>query len=1412
MVPQKIKEGIHIKDLDQYFQERATFSLGSPIEGCESSCLEGTQTATLQSIQDWIQDDEEPAMYWLNAMSGTGKSTIARTIAKTLVSERNNAQPSNVKCSLAASFFFSKGDDSRNTAQHVLTTIARCFTFHRPDVTKLVAEACAELDNIMSRGFSGLWDVLIEKLPKFVEASKAMRKTPERWIVVIDALDECQDTSGLDIRHMLERFSQCNAHLNNDLLQIRFLVTSRTENHIERAFGRLKTNSFRKEMLQRINVVGLNRKMLWDNDIAIYLHVNLRRIAEEKFSPPDEEWPGNDAIEELAKKSQGLFIYAATCCRFLERLARQRLEILLKDTNDKIIDDPTPQGQLFKIYGQVIKASMDNDKWMEDERHDLRDILGSLIVLAEPVSIHVLNLLLPRQEDLGSLGERMGDFQSVIHVPKDKDTPVTIHHLSFHNFLVHQQTRTTYPWLWIDEMKTNTRMLDRCLKLLEEGLNHQDICDVRLPGIEVNELSQDNVQRCIPLYLQYACCHWIHHLSRSGAALSSEVAQKVYDFLKSRFLFWVEAMAWMKETSATIAMVVQLREIFAPAVTPAPGNSVDYVSLVKAFAKDARMFLFANRSIVESTPLQLYCSALLFSPSKSVIRQLYGNEHIPSWIKRNPHVPEHWFPRLFTLMRAEYLDVRLSPDTTIRISADSTVIAAAQSSSIVLWNIITGEKISSLRPNGQDVYARSIAFSGRGDAMMLACVHRKKSEVFSDQTHLNDQTSLSPGVTIWDIASGDVILTFDHIDAEQVEFSSDAKTVTSVSRNGTIKSWDVSQCQNCEVHQSIGPWQERPSTRSWLLEISPGGQQVAFHLSEPDGIGIWNIQAGFLETELPFNDLRRITWSRNGSLLAAISEKAGTIPSFLEVWSVSTWETKIRVPFQENLEHVAICPDDSVLALVGCRCDCRTVLMLVNASDGGKLWASLISDSLRGGLHFSPDSQYLVSASYYEGISVWDVATCILAGDESRMGAQDTRGRDSWGDQTCSTQVRLGDIIEDREYENRGCTTKVLDFSLSSENFVLLLYSGHSNREVRVVSIDDMETTHSLHVSDRSINRVFHFGTTTDIVAYESGGMPAGERTLNLWNLTTGAIGREVKSNSWVGIPNYAFSPNGRFFVHSDCPGKWQLREVPTGAVRFEKTSEGHTFLWGTRFNAFPVFSADGCVLAVPEVYDTNRYEVSIWLIPSGVEKTRLGPKNGELEYIELSASGSLLAISPGSPYCGSPELWDLRSGTCWSANPGKFPSCLVNFKKETLLSENCCHLDSKYGIMPLPNSVRIPAGEMPAQVDHNAHLWFSRFSQWLMHDSERLIYLPSSYLPLEVAVKGSTVALVGFNDGIAFFEFSLADMPTTFSMQGGVYMDAEHDYGIWEPGHHEDDDDEETESELSWNGQPGQVQQNSSF
>jgi hypothetical protein len=83
----------------------------------EDEGLPGTRTALLDEITAWASspDGEGKCIFWLNGMAGTGKSTIARTVAGNF--KKNSL--------LGASFFFKWGEAGRGDARKFFPTLAR---------------------------------------------------------------------------------------------------------------------------------------------------------------------------------------------------------------------------------------------------------------------------------------------------------------------------------------------------------------------------------------------------------------------------------------------------------------------------------------------------------------------------------------------------------------------------------------------------------------------------------------------------------------------------------------------------------------------------------------------------------------------------------------------------------------------------------------------------------------------------------------------------------------------------------------------------------------------------------------------------------------------------------------------------------------------------------------------------------------------------------------------------------------------------------------------------------------------------------------------------------------------------------------------------------------------------------------
>jgi hypothetical protein len=86
----------------------------------EPICLPNTRVDILEKINKWIYNKDKQCLFWLNGLAGTGKSTIARTIARQSYEKRH----------LGASFFFSRGGGDVGTAEKFVTSIARQLISH----------------------------------------------------------------------------------------------------------------------------------------------------------------------------------------------------------------------------------------------------------------------------------------------------------------------------------------------------------------------------------------------------------------------------------------------------------------------------------------------------------------------------------------------------------------------------------------------------------------------------------------------------------------------------------------------------------------------------------------------------------------------------------------------------------------------------------------------------------------------------------------------------------------------------------------------------------------------------------------------------------------------------------------------------------------------------------------------------------------------------------------------------------------------------------------------------------------------------------------------------------------------------------------------------------------------------------
>jgi hypothetical protein len=168
-------------------------SFDSHREEYNARCLANTRVELRRQITEWTEDRNGKPIFWLNGMAGTGKSTIARTIAQSFAD----------KAQLGASFFFKKGEDDRGNASRFFTTVATDLMVHIPGLIAGIRKAIDADPGISEKALKDQFEKLI--LQPLTETKQAPPKALG-LVVVIDALDECEREE--DVRAILQLLSR----------------------------------------------------------------------------------------------------------------------------------------------------------------------------------------------------------------------------------------------------------------------------------------------------------------------------------------------------------------------------------------------------------------------------------------------------------------------------------------------------------------------------------------------------------------------------------------------------------------------------------------------------------------------------------------------------------------------------------------------------------------------------------------------------------------------------------------------------------------------------------------------------------------------------------------------------------------------------------------------------------------------------------------------------------------------------------------------------------------------------------------------------------------------------------------------------------------------------------------------------
>ncbi|KAI9372968.1 hypothetical protein BJX61DRAFT_542167 [Aspergillus egyptiacus] len=842
---------------------------GSLEDQHKSLCLEGTQTHTLSQIRSWCEDLRGKPILWLKGMAGTGKTTISRTFALACRDGVPLVAPDHRLPNtffLGASFFFDRTKPDKNEASKVFTTITRSLANVLPD--PLLA-----------------WERQQDLLPVVL-------------VIVLDAMDECQNEGDLRlIFQLMSEVQQPEVHIRHEILESLHDVVQ-------------------EEGLGKVSKAGTGK-----DDITLYMEHDLAKIRRKNSAA--EDWPSQEQVKTLVEKADGLFIYAATACRFLGGArSRVQLDKRLSMIFDSRVAGTTPQGSLDGIYMHILQYSVTGQGILEEEKQDLvdrfRQFVGCIITLCEPLGVAALSELLAVPPSM--IEETLQDLHSLLAVPADDQIAVKLLHLSFRDFLLDRQRCLDQTFL-IDEAKQHETLLHHCLEVMSSGLR-QDICSLGHPGTLMSEIEPSLVTQCIPVHLHYACVYWIDYLRASQ--VQPEDNGEVHEFLKRHVLYWLEVMVLLGKSGDGVRKIRELWDY----VLSSDGTMQ---SELRELIYDATRFSLTFRTVIATAPLQTYCSALVFALEKSVIKGLFRSL-IAGWVRRLPEVEAQWDALLQTLDGQGWLDIlAFSPDGKTMSAALRTV--GRPGTTVRFWDVTTGELLHTWEgPYGL------ICFSFSPDSSILAAAFMRGS------------------VYLWDTRTGAVLHTLQ-TDSLSVHigimmFLSDGRTLAWTAADGGLWLWDA---MSGTLIEDVRLAKKAPRE----VAFSPVGDLVAW--VDPDyTLRLSNLRETPAVTHVVSQDCTGQVWFSPNELLKQLEGE----------WSKAN-------------NVLALSPDAKLIASARKNTD---EVRLWDIATGACLWKAVVARSLSRtalgngmkSLDFTADGSRLFGVGFTDDVHIWDVATGIL--------------------------------------------------------------------------------------------------------------------------------------------------------------------------------------------------------------------------------------------------------------------------------------------------------------------------------------------------------------------------------------------------------------------------------------------------
>ncbi|EHK48808.1 hypothetical protein TRIATDRAFT_10225, partial [Trichoderma atroviride IMI 206040] len=665
------------------------------------------------TYQEWHKGDQN-RLLWLSGDPGKGKTMLLCGIIQELMQQPDTP--------LVTFFFCQATILSNNDYVSVLRGLIWLLADQQPFLISYIRKPYDNTGKALFDGANAWY-----KLSQIFNNMLCDNNLPPVYII-IDALDECT-TGRTECLHLIQKLST--------LPKVKLLVSSRNWPEIG---GKL------------INEMNLSLEVnagLVKTAVELYISYKASQLSILR----DELQLKEEVCYRMRSKANGTFLWVAMVFKSLGCMG-------YFDDTSKIIEmlDEMPE-DLTQLYATMLERI----SLLRGESPKLcRTALAIATLVNRPLHLDELSTLagfhdrLKKTSRVEELIKSCGAFLTV------QENKIYFIHQSAKEYLASDVSSQSFIFPERTD-KVHYSIISNSLDAMSQILR-ENIYKLEHPGILIDDVCPPKDNPLDPIL--YSCVNWVAHLceiddqSHLDGLIDKE---KILGFLKTHFLHWLEALSLTRNLSVNTSHVKRLNKLLKQ-------NSTE--NELQKFVYDASRFMQYHSRIIETAPMQIYSSAVLFSPTESLVRSDFiGN--LSSWITSTPATDRHW---------SSCLQIIETKDPVAVNSRDMNLLILNHSSEDVeIWDITLGQRIHVLN------HAETV-----------------RDPVFSsDSKHVLTLTSVQ--LIFWDTISGEMIRDINikglYVTAYRLKISNNGKFIAAQVPDGSFQIWNVVEGTKFEV-----PW------------------------------------------------------------------------------------------------------------------------------------------------------------------------------------------------------------------------------------------------------------------------------------------------------------------------------------------------------------------------------------------------------------------------------------------------------------------------------------------------------------------------------------------------------------------------------------------------------------------------------